>query len=64
MQGICYTSVLVGVSTSWWVGALLGTACGSYCDSSTKGGLTQETLGRRCCIYENTKLKKKEEEVF
>ena len=36
----------------------------TYCDSSTKRGLTIETLGRRYCIDENTKLKRKDEEVF
>jgi hypothetical protein len=34
------------------------------CNSSTKGGLTEETLSRRCCIYENTKLKRKKREIF
>jgi hypothetical protein len=34
------------------------------CNSSTKRGLIEETLSRRCCIYENTKLKRKEREIF
>ena len=35
----------------------------TLCDSSTKGGLTEETLSRRCRINENTKLKRKEGKI-